>query len=52
VTQPTSAIAKATVIFQSQAPTFASDYSGQGTPMTATELQGLVAPVALYPEAS
>src|SRR5271165_2284327 len=29
----------------------ASDYSGQGAPMTAAELQGLVAPIALYPDA-
>jgi uncharacterized membrane protein YgcG len=28
-----------------------SDYPGQGAPMTATELQGLVAPIALYPDA-
>ncbi len=38
-----------------QAPTAtstpASDYSGQGAPMTAAELQGLVAPIALYPDA-
>jgi hypothetical protein len=31
--------------------TSASDYSGQGAPMTAAELQGLVAPIALYPDA-
>ncbi|MGD0930312.1 MAG: DUF3300 domain-containing protein [Candidatus Korobacteraceae bacterium] len=28
-----------------------SDYSGQGAPLTAAELQGLVAPIALYPDA-
>src|ERR1035441_2765104 len=28
-----------------------SDYSGQGTPETAQELQSLVAPIALYPDA-
>jgi uncharacterized membrane protein YgcG len=28
-----------------------SDYPGQGAPMTAAELQGLVAPIALYPDA-
>ncbi|MGA2687087.1 MAG: DUF3300 domain-containing protein [Candidatus Korobacteraceae bacterium] len=28
-----------------------SDYSGQGAPMTAAELRGLVAPIALYPDA-
>ncbi len=28
-----------------------ADYSGQGAPLTATELQGLVAPIALYPDA-
>src|SRR5271156_2492503 len=37
--------------FQSQAAPSASDYSGQGAPMTAAELQGLVAPIALYPDA-
>jgi uncharacterized membrane protein YgcG len=31
--------------------TSASDYSGQGAPSTAAELQGLVAPIALYPDA-
>ena len=29
----------------------ASDYSGQGVPATAEELQSLVAPIALYPDA-
>ena len=29
----------------------ASDYSGQGAPATAEELQALVAPIALYPDA-
>src|SRR5271157_2994375 len=29
----------------------ASSYPGQGAPMSATELQGLVAPIALYPDA-
>ncbi len=33
------------------APTSASDYSGQGAPQTAAELEGLVAPIALYPDA-
>src|SRR5271166_1205673 len=28
-----------------------ADYSGQGTPATAAELQSLVAPIALYPDA-
>jgi hypothetical protein len=28
-----------------------SDYPGQGAPLTAAELQGLVAPIALYPDA-
>ena len=28
-----------------------SDYSGQGTPLSANELQQLVAPIALYPDA-
>src|SRR5277367_6588584 len=27
-----------------------STYSGQGVPLTAEELQGLVAPIALYPD--
>ena len=29
----------------------ASGYPGQGAPMTAQELQSLVAPIALYPDA-
>jgi hypothetical protein len=33
------------------APTSTSDYSGQGAPLTAAELEGLVAPIALYPDA-
>jgi hypothetical protein len=37
--------------FQSQAPPPTSDYSGQGAPQTAAELQALVAPIALYPDA-
>ena len=37
--------------FQSQTPPPASDYSGQGAPLTADELQALVAPIALYPDA-
>ncbi len=36
---------------QSQSAAPASDYSGQGAPLTAAELQGLVAPIALYPDA-
>src|SRR3984957_11381723 len=32
-------------------PTTTPDYSGQGTPQTAAELQALVAPIALYPDA-
>ncbi len=32
-------------------PASPSDYSGQGAPMTAQELQSLVAPIALYPDA-
>jgi hypothetical protein len=46
LTTPTSAAA-----FQSQIPAPATDYSGQGAPQTAAELQGLVAPIALYPDA-
>ena len=29
----------------------ASDYAGQGAPLSAADLQGLVAPIALYPDA-
>ena len=36
---------------QTPAPTSTSDYSGQGAPQTAAELQALVAPIALYPDA-
>src|SRR5271166_675835 len=32
-------------------PSSPSDYSGQGAPQTAAELQSLVAPIALYPDA-
>ncbi len=43
-----------TLAYQSQEPstnsTSPSDYSGQGTPATAEELQSLVAPIALYPD--
>src|SRR5208337_4856725 len=44
------------VPYQSLAPTATSggsapQYSGQGTPQTAAELQSLVAPIALYPDA-
>jgi hypothetical protein len=46
LTTPTGAAA-----FQSQTPAPATDYSGQGAPQTAAELQGLVAPIALYPDA-
>jgi hypothetical protein len=43
--------ARAAMAFQSQPAAPASDYSGQGAPQTAGELQGLVAPIALYPDA-
>src|SRR5882757_849725 len=43
--------AGAAMAFQSQPAAPASDYSGQGAPQTAAELQGLVAPIALYPDA-
>jgi hypothetical protein len=43
--------ASAAMAFQSQSAASAPDYSGQGTPQTAAELQGLVAPIALYPDA-
>src|SRR3989442_8391427 len=48
VTTPIDANAMA---FQSPPAAPASDYSGQGAPQTAAELQGLVAPIALYPDA-
>lgn len=34
-----------------QAPTGSQGYSGQGAPLSANELQALVAPIALYPDA-
>jgi hypothetical protein len=46
LTTPISAAA-----FPSQTPAPAMDYSGQGAAQTAAELQGLVAPIALYPDA-
>jgi hypothetical protein len=36
---------------QQPAPAASTGYSGQGVPLTADELQGLVAPIALYPDA-
>ena len=36
---------------QQPAPTGSTGYSGQGAPMSANELQQLVAPIALYPDA-
>jgi len=36
---------------QSAAPTGSTGYSGQGAPLSADELQRLVAPIALYPDA-
>jgi len=36
---------------QQSASTPSSNYTGQGTPETAQELQALVAPIALYPDA-
>jgi hypothetical protein len=36
---------------QQQAPADQAGYSGQGAPLTAEELQQLVAPIALYPDA-
>src|SRR5438445_11631391 len=48
VTTPIDANAMA---FQSPPAAPASDYSGQGAPQTPAELQGLVAPIALYPDA-
>jgi hypothetical protein len=47
ITTPIDAPAMA----QSQPAAPASEYSGQGAPLTASELQGLVAPIALYPDA-
>src|SRR5580704_2805975 len=45
--------AGATMFYQDQGPASGagSDYSGQGAPMTPAELQALVAPIALYPDA-
>jgi hypothetical protein len=43
--------AHAAMAFQSEPSEPASGYSGQGAPQTAAELQGLVAPIALYPDA-
>ena len=43
--------AGAAMAFQSPPAAPASEYSGQGAPQTAAELQGLVAPIALYPDA-
>lgn len=36
---------------QQPAPTGSPEYSGQGSPLSANELQQLVAPIALYPDA-
>ena len=36
---------------QQPAPTGSNGYSGQGAPLSADELQQLVAPIALYPDA-
>ena len=36
---------------QQPAPTGSTEYSGQGAPLSADELQQLVAPIALYPDA-
>ena len=36
---------------QQPAPTAAPEYSGQGAPLSAEELQQLLAPIALYPDA-
>jgi Protein of unknown function (DUF3300) len=38
-------------IGQEPAPTGSTGYSGQGSPLSADELQQLVAPIALYPDA-
>ena len=38
-------------VAQQPAPADAAGYSGQGAPLTADELQQLVAPIALYPDA-
>jgi Protein of unknown function (DUF3300) len=50
VTTPIDADAMASQS-QEATPAPASDYSGQGAPMTPVELEGLVAPIALYPDA-
>jgi len=36
---------------QQPAPAGSPGYSGQGAPLSADDLQGLVAPIALYPDA-
>ena len=51
LTTPIDASAAMAAQTQTATPTSASDYSGQGAPMTAAELQALVAPIALYPDA-
>ena len=38
-------------VAQQPAPAGATDYSGQGAPLSAEQLQQLVAPIALYPDA-
>jgi hypothetical protein len=49
----TTSIDVSAMVSQSQqvAPGTTTEYSGQGAPLTAAELQGLVAPIALYPDA-
>jgi len=51
ITLTTPIDASAALAMQSQPAAPASEYSGQGAPQTAAELQGLVAPIALYPDA-
>ena len=51
LTVVTTPIDVSAMMMFTQAATSNADYSGQGSPMSAAELQGLVAPIALYPDA-
>lgn len=51
LTMVTTPIDVSAMMMFTQAATSNADYSGQGSPMSAAQLQGLVAPIALYPDA-
>ena len=51
VTTPIDLNAMMMMFTQEAATTSNANYSGQGAPMSAAELQGIVAPIALYPDA-